>query len=69
VFVVVAAQAAEEEDEFFEQFYLAEEGVAHTDDVFLGDPEKIKAKEEEMRKAQEKGEANKRRQQMNSRKQ
>lgn len=59
----------DEEDEFYDAFYLSEEGVVHGGDVFLGDPEKIREKEEAMKKAQERGEANRRRQQrQNSRK-
>jgi len=59
----------EEEEEYFEAFYLSEEGVSRGEEAFLGDPEKIREKEEAMLKAQEKGEASKRRQQQqNSRK-
>lgn len=59
----------DEDDEFYEAFYLAEEGVSHGADIFLGDPDKIKAKEEAMKKAQERGDANRKRQmQQNSKK-
>ncbi len=59
----------DEDDDYFEAFYLSEEGVAHGEEVFLGDPAKLQEKEEAMLKAQERGEANKRRQQQqNSRK-
>ena len=59
----------DEEEDYYEAFYLSEEGVAHGEEVFLGDPDKIREKEEAMLKAQERGEANLRRQQQhNSRK-
>lgn len=58
----------DEEDEYWESFYEQEEGVAHGEEVFLGDPDKIKEKEEAMIKAQERGDAIKRKQQMNARK-
>jgi ABC-type glutathione transport system ATPase component len=64
-----AGSDGDEEDDFYDAFYLSEEGVARGEEAFLGDPEKIKEKEEAMRKAAERGEANKRRQQQqNSRK-
>lgn len=58
----------EEDEEYFEAFYLSEEGVSRGEEAFLGDPDKMREKEEAMIKAQEKGEANRLRQQQNSRK-
>lgn len=64
-----AVEDGDEEEDFYDAFYLSEEGVVHGAEVFLGDPAKIQEKEEAMRKAAERGEANKRRQQQqNSRK-
>ena len=58
-----AYRDGDEDDEFYEDFYLQEEGVGRGEAAFLGDPQKIKEKEEAMKKAAEKGEANRRRQQ------
>eukprot|EP00624_Nannochloropsis_granulata_P003795 evm.model.NODE_29163_length_12829_cov_16.997583.1 len=58
----------EEDEEYFEAFYLSEEGVSRGEEAFLGDPDKMREKEEAMIKAQEKREASRLRQQQNSRK-
>lgn len=58
----------EEDEEYYEAFYLAEEGVSRGEDLFGGDPATLREKEEAMRKLQERNEANKRRQQQNTRK-
>jgi hypothetical protein len=50
----------DEDDEYWDSFYMQEEGVSRGEEVFLGDPEKIKAKEEEMKRNAEKGEIVKR---------